>query len=1067
MKKKKMHIQFCTLGLPLLLALPAAVRAVFRDEVGHIDFHHELLGLPQRETTFFHRPRRDERASLLYTLTDLGVLGAVNPSNGAVVWRQLLNANTSGVYGGGHLRAGEDEPWLASASGGSVQAWEATSGRNVWSLDFRGAVKDLEVLELTGGSRKDVLALHGEDGSTVARRIHGAEGRVLWEYREVTSNDVPLQVSTSVEKVFVVTLHGSLLSYTLKVVVLDILTGKKLDEIPIGTKGEVQKEEDVMFVGSNSAAPIVAWTDNTLTTLKVNVLGTKSAKAFPLVDGATSVEIHAPHLVQSPPHFLVHTCTKTGHKGDVFHIDLVSNDITKAYELPLLDGEGTFSTSSIAANVYFTRVTTDEVIITSSQSHGILGRWSLQKGKGAVDKLHALHGVSEVIKKADDSFAVRSAVVVSDDSVDDWVLVRNGELEWARPEGLSGAVAATWAEIPESEELARTLEAEAHSNPLQAYVHRVNRHINDLQHLPGWLQSIPGRLLSSIFGSSETTTTTTASGNVLSRDSFGFNKLVVLATRRGRLYGLDAGNHGRIIWSKKAKADAEAGSSSSSKNNNKPWDVRAIHADNAKGLVTVVVRGGEFITVKSDTGETVEATLPPGVGPLPAVVEAAAVVDSDAGSWLLPVGPGGLVSAEIPAAWAPKQTVVTRTSEGGLQGLIFVVPSSGGGDGGKHAIATPAWTFLPPGGQRIVHVATRPAHDPVASIGRVLGDRSVKYKYLNPNTVLVAAIDEYDGSGSAPASPSSLNLYLLDTISGQILHSAAHEGVDPTKDVSCAITENWFACSFYGEYTLREPPSSSPQQRQQQQQQQKSQTLKGYQLTVSDLYESELSNDRGPLGDAANFSALDPVDNPGGGLPLPEVASRSYVLPTALTGLAATQTKQGISARLLLAYAPGLRALVGLPRAALDPRRPVGRDPTPQELEEGLLARYAAALELDPRWTLSHERDVVLGGAVRIVAAPALLESTSLVLTLSGAGPDVFMTRVAPSQAFDVLGNGFNKLALVGTVGALGLGVLALGPLVCFFLSFFPSLPPSLSSFAKLRFRCAGGSFSVLFAHIP
>lgn len=999
-----MHLQFRTLSLSLLLALPAAVRAVFQDEVGHIDYHHKLLGVPQRETTFFHRPRRDDKASLLYTLTDLGVLGAVNPTSGDVVWRQplLQHANISDSDSSTHLRAGEDEPWLASAAGTSVQTWDAISGRNVWSLDFRGKAKDLEVMELTGNDHKDVLTLHAEDGVGVTRRIHGTEGRVLWEYREVT-NDVPLQVSTNVEKVFVVTLHGSLLSYSLKVIVLDTLTGKKLDEIPIGTKGEVQSEKDVMFVGSNSAAPIVAWTDNNLTTLKVNVLGTKATKTFPLVSGATGVEIHSPHLVQSSPHFLVHTRTKTGHKGDVFHIDLKSNAITKAYELPLIEGDGAFSTSSIAANVFFTRVTSDEVIITSSQSHGILSRWSLQKGS---EKLQAIHGVSEVVKKPDDSYAVRSAVV---NDADDWVLIRNGELGWTRPEGLSGAVAATWAEIPESEELAKTLEAEAHSNPFHAYIHRVNRHIEDLQYLPGWLQSIPGRLLSSILGSE---TNANPGSNTLSRDSFGFNKLVVLATKRGKLYGLDAGNHGRIVWSKKATETPAT---------TQPWDVRAIHADNVRGLVTVRGAGGEFIIVKSDTGNTVES-IPSGLFP---PLESAALVDSDAGPWLLPIGVGGLVN-EIPAAWAPKQTVVTRTPEGGVQGLIF---TSGGGE---HAIATPAWTFVPPKGQRIVNIASRPTHDPIASIGRVLGDRSVKYKYLNPNTIVVATIDGGSSEGATiAAASSSLTIYLLDTISGQVLHAAAHEGIDPNKEISCTIAENWFVCSFYGEYTLREPSSSSSQQ-----QQQKAQTLKGHQLTVTDLYESELSNDRGPLGDtAANFSSLDPLDNPTAGLPLPAAVSKSFVLSSPLVALASSVTAQGISSRLLLAYAPDLRAVVGVPRAAIDPRRPVGRDPTPQELEEGLV-RYAPALDVDARWVVSHEWDVLLRGtAAHIIASPAVLESTSLVLALGGV--DLFGTRVAPSQAFDVLGKGFNKLALVATVGALGLGVLALGPLVSFFFFLF------------------------------
>ncbi|KAI5867445.1 DUF1620-domain-containing protein [Durotheca rogersii] len=958
-----MHLPSRALSLAVLLALPAAVRAVFKDEVGHIDYHHELLGVPQRETTFFHRPRPQDKASLLYTLSDLGVLGAVNPGNGAIVWRRLLDGNITD--GGGHLRAGDDETWLASALGGSVHTWDAISGRNVWSLEFDGVVKDLEIMEMTESNRKDVLALHEEDGATVARRIHGKEGHVVWEFREL-NNDLPLQVSTNVEKVFVVTLHGSLSSYNLKVLVLDTLTGKKLDEIIVGTKSEVQKPADVMFVGANSAAPVVAWTDNALTKLKVSVLGSKTRQEFSLVAGAASVEIHAPHTIQSVPHFLVHTRTKSGSKADVFHVDMKNGAISKAYELPLLEGANAFSTSSSAANVYFTRVTADEVIVTSSSSHGILGRWPV---KGGANKRNAIHGVSDVIKKSDDTYAVRSAIVTDDD---DWVQIVNGDVAWARTEGLSGAVATAWAEIPESEDLARTLEAEAHSNPLSAFIHRFKRHIDELQYLPAYLETVSKRLVASLLG-----TDISGASDVLSRDSFGFNKLVVLATKRGKLYGLDVGNHGRIVWSKSA---SEIPSS-------KHWDVVAIYADDAKGQVTVLGANGEVITVSPDTGEVVEA-VPSGSLPR---VESAVVVDSDAGPWLLPVGESGRIG-QIPSSHAPKQTIVTRTSDGRVRGVKFVVD-------GEKTTQLETWSFSPPTGQKIVEVASRPQHDPIASIGRVLGDRTVKYKYLNPNTLVVAAVDEQENS---------LSVYLLDTVSGQVLTSSIYEGVDSTKDISCAIAENWFLCSFFGQYQLREAESQS---------------LRGYQVVVSDLYESDVANDRGALSDAANFSSLDPVDVPTRPY-LPSVTSKVFVISEPARSLAVTKTRQGIAARQVLAYLPETQSIVGIARTALEPRRPVGRDPTPAEVEEGL-TRYAAALELDPRARPSHYREVL--GVRGIATTPATLESTCLVLAY---GIDVFGTRVAPSLTFDALGQGFNKPALVGTVLALVAGVGVLSPMV-------------------------------------
>ncbi|KAJ0362668.1 hypothetical protein COL154_006113 [Colletotrichum chrysophilum] len=953
----------------LLLAASSLVGAVFVDEVGDIDYHHELIGVPQVETTFFHKPRKDDKASLLYSLSDVGVVGAVNPSNGAVVWRQFLTGNITN--GGGHLRAAKGEDWVVSAYGNTVQAWNAMSGRSVWWTDFTGDIRDLEVMELTENGRKDVLALfEEEDGSSTLRRLNGKDGSVVFEFHD-TSKTVPLQVSNNIEKIFVVSLYGSANSYGIRVSVHDTVDGRRVDDISLGSKGDVQTKEDLLLVGANSASPIIAWTDAAHSKLKVNVLGTKTKQEFPLPADTLEVAIHAPHHLQSEPHFLVHSRTKAGNKGEVYHVNIKNNAITRDHELPLLPGLGAFSTSSEGANVWFTRITEEEVILTSSSSHAILGRWPYKAGTESVS---AIHAVSEVIKKAGDNFAVRCAAVTTSD---DWLLVRNGEQAWSRPEGLTGGVAAAFAEIPESEDLAKTLEAEAHSSILSAYIHRVTRHIDDLAYLPDYLASIPQRLVSSITGAEVSKT------EGLSRDAFGFNKLVVLATRRGKLFGLDVGKHGKVIW----KLDAfkiPCGSS---------WDVKGIFVEDAKSHVTVRGFHGEYVVAKTDTGKMVDV-MPEGSW---AQTQAAAIVDSPSGPWLAPVGIGGAIG-DIPAAWAPKQTVVVRGTNGELKGLAYINE-----DGtAKEQVA---WEFTPPAGYEIVNIATRPVHDPIASIGRVLGDRKVRYKYLNPNTIVVSTVN---------AAKSTLSVSLLDSVSGEVLHSTSYEGVDTDKNVECTLSENWFVCTFFGEYALKDDAG----------QPQSGQSLKGYQIVVSDLYESDYANDRGPLGDAANFSSTDPVETPTGA-PLPSVISQAWILSAPLAALAVTQTRQGITSRHVLGYLPQSHAIVGLPRQLLEPRRPVGRDPTPAEMEAEGLVRYHPALEIDPRQVITHQRDVI--GIQKIITSPTIVESTSLIFSF---GVDVFGTRATPSFAFDILGKGFNKISLISTVLALTVGVAVLGPIV-------------------------------------
>lgn len=177
--------------LPSLLALAATLvpstLAVFADDAFHVDYHYALLGAPLQHATFFHQPRPDSKASLLYTLSEKLVLGAVNPRDGSVVWRQTLPSSSAPL--GGYLRAGENQDIVISAVEGQVAAWDAADGKLAWNTDFKDTpVKDLEVLELADASAaatgtKDVVVLFG-GSSSVVRRLDGQTGAVKWAFED-------------------------------------------------------------------------------------------------------------------------------------------------------------------------------------------------------------------------------------------------------------------------------------------------------------------------------------------------------------------------------------------------------------------------------------------------------------------------------------------------------------------------------------------------------------------------------------------------------------------------------------------------------------------------------------------------------------------------------------------------------------------------------------------------------------------------------------------------------------------------------------------------------------------
>lgn len=173
----------------LLLGVAAlwctATNALYQDEAGEVDFQHALLGAPEADSTFFFQPTLSSRATLLYTISEKGVIGAVNPKNGSLVWRQKLT--TGGSCGKQHYRGylggANGTNAVVSAYGDTVSAWEAASGRMLWSYGESGCIKRLAVPDLVGITQ-DPVVLIDEDGLTKLVALNGITGRMLWEVKD-------------------------------------------------------------------------------------------------------------------------------------------------------------------------------------------------------------------------------------------------------------------------------------------------------------------------------------------------------------------------------------------------------------------------------------------------------------------------------------------------------------------------------------------------------------------------------------------------------------------------------------------------------------------------------------------------------------------------------------------------------------------------------------------------------------------------------------------------------------------------------------------------------------------
>jgi hypothetical protein len=270
-------------------------------------------------------------------------------------------------------------------------------------------------------------------------------------------------------------------------------------------------------------------------------------------------------------------------------------------------------------------------------------------------------------------------------------------------------------------------------------------------------------------------------------------------------------------------------------------------------------------------------------------------------------------------------------------------------------LAEPLWTLDTGRSQQtITNVVAKRAIEHVHSQGIVLEDRSVLYKYLNPNLVAIIA------EGEDSQQKAFLNVYLVDAVTGNVVFHCTHKR--SKGPVSLVHSENWIVYNFWNQKNRR------------------------VELAVLELYEGSRQSN------STAFSSFHPP-------PPPIVMRQAYIFPSHISTIATTVTEKGITSKELL-FALETGGILGLPKLIIDPRRPEVM--SPEAREEGLVP-YVPELPRPYDRIINYNQSVF--NIRGIHTAPAGLESTSLVLCY---GLDVFFTRVMPSKMFDVLKEDFD-----------------------------------------------------------
>ncbi|KAK6629962.1 hypothetical protein RUM43_003783 [Polyplax serrata] len=294
-------------------------------------------------------------------------------------------------------------------------------------------------------------------------------------------------------------------------------------------------------------------------------------------------------------------------------------------------------------------------------------------------------------------------------------------------------------------------------------------------------------------------------------------------------------------------------------------------------------------------------------------------------------------------------------------------------------------------GGKVIAVVGKNQNEKVHSQGRVLGDRSVLYKYVNPNLIAVVTRAQhpvhkskhmiyFDNGKATPIEIMSLsflaiiNLNLIDAVSGGIIYSASHRRAK--EPVHVVHSENWVVYTYMNEKYRRT------------------------ELGALEMYEGKTQSN------ATVFSSLDSA------ILLPIVERQAYILPANVLALKETITEKGITSKhILVALSTG--GILEMPWAYADPRRPM--TVTPEMREEGVIP-YMPELPTPLEAIINHNQTI--NNIRGMHTSSSGLESTCLVFAY---GLDIFYTRVAPSKTFDLLKDDFDYYIITIVLMALSI----------------------------------------------
>ncbi|WZZ22601.1 hypothetical protein YC2023_123988 [Brassica napus] len=928
-----------------------------------VDLHQRYIGKVKHAV--FHTQKTGRKRVIVST--EENVVASLDLRHGEIFWRHVLG--TKDAIDGVDIALGKYVITLSS-EGSMVRAWNLPDGQMVWETSLHSAQHSKSLLSVPVNLKVDkdypILVF----GGGYLHAVSPIDGEVLWK-KDFTAEGFEVQRVLQPLESSIIYVLGFLHSSEAIVYQIDSKSGEVVAEkskaFPGGFSGEVasvSNDKVVVLDSTRSILVTISFVDEEISFQKTLISD--------LVEDSGEAEILSP-LLSNMLAVKVNKRTifvRVGDQGKLEMVDSLSDETAMSDSLPVADDQVAFaSVHHEGSKIHLTVKLVDDL-------DTVLLRESIQmdQHRGRVDKVFINNYI-----KTDRSNGFRALIVMEDHSL---LLLQQGAIVWSREEGLASVTDVTTAELP--------VEKDGVS------VAKVEHTLVDW--LKGHILKLKGSLL---LASPEDVVAIqemrmkSSGRSKLTRDHNGFRKLFIALTRAGKLYALHTGD-GRIVWSTLLKSPACARPSGISLYQ---WQVPHHHAMDENPSVLVVGRCGSdssspgvlsFVDVytgkeisSSDIGHSVVQVMP-----LPFTDSTEQrlhlIADTDGHVHLYPK-----TSEALSIFQREFQNVYWYNVEGddGIVRGHGMKSSCSGETADEYCFTTrELWTVVfPSESEKIISTLTRKPNEVVHTQAKVSTDQDVLYKYVSRNLLFVATVSPKGAGeiGSVTPEESALVVYLIDTVTGRILHRLSHQGCQGP--VHAVFSENWVV---YHYFNLR---------------------AHKYEVTVVEIYDQSRAENKNVwklvLG-KHNLTA--PISS----YSRPEMftKSQSYFFPQSVKTIAVTSTAKGITSKQLLIGTIGDQILA-LDKRFVDPRRTL--NPSQAEKEEGIIP-LTDSLPIIPQSYITHSLKVE--GLRGIVTAPAKLESTTHVFAY---GVDLFYTRLAPSKTYDSLTDDFSYALLLITIVAL------------------------------------------------